>query len=61
MVKISGGFRFAEGSAAFADLRRVISTPRKAGRAILDTLKRMFESRRDLNGYEFRCQTDDLD
>lgn len=43
-LKISGCFRSAEGAAAFADLRSVISTARKAGRSILDTLTRMFES-----------------
>jgi len=43
-LKISGCFRSAEGAAAFADLRSVISTARKAGSSILDTLKRMFDS-----------------
>lgn len=43
-LKISGCFRSAEGTAAFADLRSVISTARKAGRSILDPLERMFDS-----------------
>jgi transposase len=43
-LKISGSFRSAEGAAAFADLGSFISTARKAGRSILNTLGRMFDS-----------------
>ncbi len=43
-LKIIGCFRSAEGAAAFADLRSVILTARKAGRSILDTLEGMFDS-----------------
>lgn len=47
-LKISGCFRATDAAIAFAKLRSVISTARKAGRSILDTLKRMFESPNDL-------------
>ncbi|GAC1476840.1 MAG: hypothetical protein NVS2B1_19110 [Bradyrhizobium sp.] len=38
--KISGGFRSSEAAAEFADLRSAISTARKQGWNILDTLMR---------------------
>jgi transposase len=47
-LKISGCFRAMDAAIGFAKLRSVISTARKAGRSILDTLKRMFESPNDL-------------
>jgi transposase len=47
-LKISGCFRSMDAATAFANLRSVISTARKLGRSILDTLKRMFESPHDL-------------
>lgn len=47
-LKISGCFRASDAAIGFANMRSVISTARKAGRSILGTLKRMFESPIDL-------------
>jgi transposase len=47
-LKISGCFRAMDAAIGFAKLRSVISTARKAGRSILDTLEKMFASPTDL-------------
>lgn len=43
-LKISGCFRSFDSAVAFANLRSVITTARKAGRSILDSLRRMIQS-----------------
>jgi transposase len=37
-MKISGGFRTQHGATVFADIRSVLSTARKQGWSLLDTL-----------------------
>jgi transposase len=42
--KISGGFRTSDGAATFARIRGFISTARKQGWNILDSIKTIFEN-----------------